>query len=110
MQFGQAIQLARSAMNSTHFFEPHLVIRHVNLPPASEWKPQSLGWLFALVTSGQAYAMHGAKNQQLDPGSVVVLPCFENGYIISSQLDWTSLHFFQVEPERNVTRSNPIGC
>jgi AraC-like DNA-binding protein len=89
-------------MNSTHFFEPHLVIRHINLPPASEWKPQTPGWLFALVTSGQAYAMHGARNQQLDPGSVVVLPCFEKGYILTSQLNWALLHFFQVEPERLV--------
>lgn len=89
-------------MNSTHFFEPHLVIRHINLPPTSEWKPQSPGWVFALVSAGQAYAMHSAKNQQLDPGSVVALPSLEKGYILTSQLDWTSLHFFHIEPERLV--------
>jgi AraC-like DNA-binding protein len=52
------------------------------------------------MTAGQAYAMHASKNQLLDPGSVIAFPWLDRGYVRASQLDWASLHFFQVEPER----------
>jgi AraC-like DNA-binding protein len=87
-------------MNPKRVFEPHLVVKHINLPPGSEWKPELPGWVFARVTAGQAYAIHALKNQLLEGGSVIAFPWSDRGYVRASQLDWTSLHFFQVEPER----------
>lgn len=87
-------------MNSKHIFEPHLVVKTINLPPAGEWKPELPGWVFAHVTTGQAYAMHALKNQQLETGCVVAFPWLGKGHVRASQLDWASLHFFRVEPER----------
>jgi AraC-like DNA-binding protein len=87
-------------MNPKNVFEPHLVIRHINLPPAGEWKPELPGWVFVHVTAGQVYAMHTLKNQQLEKGSVAAFSHLEQGYLRASQLDWASLHFFQIEPER----------
>jgi AraC-like DNA-binding protein len=89
-------------MSSKHAFEPHLIIKHVTLPPAGEWRPDLPGWVFARMTAGQAYAMHTLQNQLLETGSVIAFPCLDRGYIRASQLDWASLHFFQVEPERLV--------
>jgi len=89
-----------SHMNPKHVFEPHLVIKHINLPPAGEWQPDLAGWVFARMTAGQAYAMHAARNQLLEPGSVLAFPWLERGYVRASQLNSASLHFFQVEPER----------
>lgn len=87
-------------MNSKHFFDPHLVIKYINLPPAGEWRPEIPGWVFAHVTAGQAYSMHTLKNQQLETGSVIAFPWLDKGYVRASQLDWASIHFFQVEPDR----------
>jgi AraC-like DNA-binding protein len=87
-------------MNPKHIFEPHLVVKTINVPPAGEWKPELPGWIFAHVTAGQAYVMHALRNQQLETGGVVAFPSPSKGYIRASQLDWASLHFFQVEPER----------
>jgi AraC-like DNA-binding protein len=89
-------------MNPKHVFEPHLVINHVTLPPAGEWQPDLPGWIFARMTAGQAYAMHPIKNHLLETGSVIAFPWLERGCVRASQLDWASLHFFQVEPERLV--------
>jgi hypothetical protein len=44
--------------------------------------------------------MHTLKNQQLETGSVIAFPWLDKGYVRASQLDWASLHFFQVEPQR----------
>lgn len=87
-------------MNSEYYFDPHLVIKYINLPPTGEWRPDMAGWVFAHVTSGQAYVMHALKNEQLETGSVVAFPRLDRGCVRASQLDWASLHFFQVEPER----------
>ena len=87
-------------MNAKYIFEPHLVVKHVSLPPAGEWKPEMPGWVFAQMAAGQAYAMHAQKNQQLETGCVVAFPWLNRGYIRASQLDWASMHFFHVEPER----------
>jgi len=84
-------------MNAKHIFEPHLVVKRINLPPAGEWKPELPGWVFAHVTAGQGYAMHAQKNQQLETGCVVAFPWVGQSYVRASQLDWTALHFFQVE-------------
>jgi AraC-like DNA-binding protein len=54
------------------------------------------------MTAGQAYAMHPQKNQLLETDSVIAFPWLDRGYVRASQLDWASLHFFQVEPERLV--------
>jgi AraC-like DNA-binding protein len=89
-------------MNPKQVFEPHLVVKHITLPPAGEWRPDLPGWVFARLTAGQAYAMHALKNQLLETGSVIAFPWPDRGYIRASQLDWASLHFFQVEPERLV--------
>jgi AraC-type DNA-binding domain-containing proteins len=87
-------------MNSKNYFDPHLVVKYVNLPPTGEWRPEIPGWVFAHVTAGQVYSMHVLKNQQLETGSVIAFPWFDKGYVRASQLDWASLHFFQVEPDR----------
>jgi AraC-like DNA-binding protein len=87
-------------MNPKHVFEPHLVIKHITLSPAGEWQPDLPGWLFARMTAGQAYAMHPSQNQLLETGSVIAFPWLDRGYVRASRLDWASLHFFQVEPER----------
>lgn len=87
-------------MNSKHLFEPHLVVKHLSLPPAAEWRPEMPGWIFAQIATGQAYVMHAQKNQQLETGCVVAFPWLERGCIRASQLDWASLYFFQVHPER----------
>src|SRR5689334_9939470 len=89
-------------MNSTHLLEPHLVVKHLSLPPAGEWRPEMPGWVFAQIAAGQAYAIHAQKNQQLESGSVVAFPWLDRGYIRASQLDWASLYFFQVDTERLV--------
>jgi AraC-like DNA-binding protein len=89
-------------MNPKHVFEPHLVIKHVTLPPAGEWQPDLPGWVFARMTAGQAYAMHPSKNHLLETGAVIAFPWLDRVYVRASQLDWASLHFFQVEPERLV--------
>jgi AraC-like DNA-binding protein len=54
------------------------------------------------MTAGQAYAMHPLKNHLLETGSVIAFPWLDRGCVRASQLDWASLHFFQVEPERLV--------
>jgi AraC-like DNA-binding protein len=95
-------QQRNCGMNPKNVFEPHLVIRHVTVPPGGEWRPDLPGWVFARMTAGQAYAMHPAKNQLLEAGSLIAFPWLDRGYIRASQLDWGSLHFFQVEPERLV--------
>jgi AraC-like DNA-binding protein len=87
-------------MNSKHYFDPHLVVKYVNLPPTGEWRPEISGWVLAHVTAGQVYSMHALKNQQLETGSVIAFPWSDRGYVRASQLDWASLHFFQVEPDR----------
>ena len=87
-------------MNPKRVFEPHLVVRHINLAPGAEWRPDSQGWVFARVSAGQGYAMHHLKNQLLETGCVIAFPRSDRGYIRASQIDWTSLHFFQVEPDR----------
>jgi AraC-like DNA-binding protein len=89
-------------MNPKHVFEPHLVIKHVILPPAGEWRPDFPGWVFARMTAGQAYAMHTLQNQFIETGSVIAFPWLDRGYVRASQLDGASLQFFQVEPERLV--------
>jgi len=87
-------------MSKKHVFEPHLIIKQIEIPPAAEWRPEMPGWVFGRVTSGPAYAMHASKNQLLETGCVVAFPWSDRGYVRASQLDWTSLHFFHVEPER----------
>jgi AraC-like DNA-binding protein len=89
-------------MSPKHVFEPHLVIKHVRLLPAGEWQPDLPGWVFARMTAGQAYAMHPLKNHLLETGAVIAFPWIERGYVRASQLDWASLHFFRVVPERLV--------
>jgi AraC-like DNA-binding protein len=95
-------QLRVCDMNPKHVFEPHLVIKQITLLPAGEWRPDLSGWVFARVTAGQVYAMHASKNQILETGSVIAFPWQDRGYVRASQLEWASLHFFQVEPERLV--------
>jgi AraC-like DNA-binding protein len=89
-------------MSSKRVSEPHLVVREIGLVPAGEWNPDWPGWLFAQVTSGQAYSMHSLKNQELDTGAFAVFPTCERGYIRASQVSGASLHYFYVEPERLV--------
>ena len=96
------MQQQLTQMNPKHVFEPHLVIKHVSLPPGGEWRPDSPGWVFARMTAGHAYAMHSVENQLLETGSVIAFPWLDRGYVRASQLDGASLHFFQVEPERLV--------
>lgn len=89
-------------MSAKRFFEPHLVLKEIALPPAAEWQPDLPGWIFAQVTTGQAYSIHALRNQQLETGSVIGFARPGRACIRSSQVNGALLNCFHVEPERLV--------
>src|SRR6185436_80534 len=89
-------------MSAKRLFEPHLVLKEIALPPGAEWRPDLPGWVFALVTTGQAYSIHALRNQELDTGAVIGLARSGRAYIRASQVKGARLNCFHVEPERLV--------
>jgi len=86
-------------MHSEGTFEPHLVINHITLPPASEWAPQIRGWAWILPLKGICYWQQPAETKELLAGSVLVVGGAFPGVIRSSRLGETLLAYFFVEPE-----------
>ena len=87
-------------MKSKSPFEPHLVLRELNLAPGGEWNVQSTGWCLLHVTAGVGYWLHPLKNLELETGSVVVSSDRAQGIARASQLGPLQVHYFQLQPER----------
>lgn len=86
-------------MSSTSAFDPHLIMRDLTLLPSAEWQPSPPNWLMVGVAGGVAYWMHFPSNQELQPGSVLLIPNGIKGTIRSSQLAETRLRFYEINPE-----------
>jgi hypothetical protein len=87
-------------MKSRRMFEPHLVMRQLSLLPAGEWWPDSPGWLFAQVTSGEVCSVHPNMNQDLPTGAVIIFADSERGYLRANHSDGATVHHFLVDPAR----------
>jgi AraC-like DNA-binding protein len=88
-------------MKAAHFFEPHLVINQIRVPPAAEWVPQLHGWLFLQISKGVGYWRQPNAARELGPGSVLILtgqPA--RGTFRASQLGEAVIHYFSLEHEK----------
>ena len=80
--------------------EPHLVLKEISLAPGEEWCPRIRGWTAIHVTAGSGYWLRPGSNEELPPGSALVIRNHLAGKIRASQVGSLALAFFQVEPER----------
>ncbi|HEU6447308.1 MAG TPA: AraC family transcriptional regulator [Verrucomicrobiae bacterium] len=83
----------------THFYEPHLTIRNVSVPPGKEWMPESAGWSLVQVEKGSGYWM-AQSGAELETGMVLLIGRTGRGRIRSSRLTGLSLRSFNVYPDR----------
>jgi AraC-like DNA-binding protein len=81
-------------------FEPHLVIKVMELRPGAEWAFRSPGWSFLHVTKGAAYLLDSRMNHDLTTGSVLIVSDRIKSVIRASQLSEATIHYFCLRPER----------
>ena len=93
MQFSTHVKPVRSYVS-------HLAVGEISLLPGGEWMPRFPGWSLILVGSGSGYWLHKESNQEVQPGTVLVITAHARGSIRASQLGGLSLFFFPVQPER----------
>src|SRR6516165_2773220 len=87
-------------MKPKHSFEPHLLLKAMDLVPGGELKLQSPGWYLLFVTSGSGYWVHPRTSFELITGSVLVFSGRAQGVVRASQLGQVQLRFFRLQPDR----------
>jgi AraC-like DNA-binding protein len=87
-------------MKAEIFFEPHLVVNEISLPPSAEWMPKFRGWSFIQVRSGISYWQQPTGTLEISPGSALVLTREFRGSLRASQLGEVSISYFCMEPEK----------
>src|SRR5215475_8321565 len=81
-------------------YEHHLIVKDIFLEPGEEWTLRLPGWSMVLIKEGTGYWMNRQQNQELLPGSVLLVTERVEGSILASQLGGARLHIFRVEPHR----------
>jgi AraC-like DNA-binding protein len=81
-------------------FEPHLILRTLELAPGGELSLKAAGWYLLQVTSGVGYWLHPRANHEVTAGSVLVFSDRAKGIIRCSQIAKLLVHVFRVLPER----------
>jgi AraC-like DNA-binding protein len=83
-----------------HFYEPHLEIREISLPPGKEWRPRLFGWSLILIGSGSGYWLENQSRTELETGTVLLMAGDTQGHFLASQLNVMPLFHFSVIPDR----------
>jgi AraC-like DNA-binding protein len=78
----------------------HLNIRQFSVPPGGEWVLPLTEWSGIRIGKGAGYYMQQQVNQELDTGSVILIPPGVKGSIRASQLGELSSYAFGVTPAR----------
>jgi len=81
-------------------YEGHLTLRELSIPAGGVWSSFSNGWSVIRVARGAGYYIGQRLNQELQPGSVALLPPGVNGSVRASQLGELSSTVFSVLPAR----------
>lgn len=81
-------------------YEGHLTLREFSVPAGGVWSPPWAGWLVIKVGRGAGYYLGQQAKQELDPGSLLLLPPLAKGSIRASQLGELSSAAFNVLPAR----------
>jgi AraC-like DNA-binding protein len=84
----------------THFYEPHLTLKTVFVPPGEEWAPKSHGWSLLRVQSGNGYWLQVQSSIELETGTTLLVAGTIPGRVRASQLSETSVCSFHVDPAR----------
>lgn len=79
-------------------YEHHLIVKELFLAPGEEWVLRSPGWSMILIKEGTGYWMNRQQNQELLPGSALLVTGRAEGCLLASQLGGAFLHIFRVEP------------
>ncbi|HEX4644861.1 MAG TPA: AraC family transcriptional regulator [Verrucomicrobiae bacterium] len=88
-------------MKAAHFFEPHLAINQLVVPPAAEWIPQLRGWLFLQINKGIGYWRQPKALRELGPDSVLILTGQPGGgNFRASQIGEVVINYFTLEHEK----------
>ena len=83
-----------------HPYEGHLTLREFSVPAGGVWASPWAGWLVIRVGQGAGYYLWQQANQELNPGSLLLLPPLAKGSIRASQLGELSSTAFNVLPAR----------
>jgi AraC-like DNA-binding protein len=83
-----------------HSFEPHLLLKEMDLAPGGELILQSPGWYLLLISNGVGYWVHPRTSFELITGSVLVFSASARGLVRASQLGPVKLCFFRLQPDR----------
>jgi AraC-like DNA-binding protein len=81
-------------------YEPHLAIKDFSVAPKGEWAPRFSGWTFIQVRQGSGYYLQSQLNQELEPGTVLLVGEAVTGNVRASQLSELSMCIFSVIPSR----------
>jgi AraC-like DNA-binding protein len=85
--------------NSDRAYEGHLAIREFSIPAGGEWSAPLTEWSVIRV-GGAGYYLQPQVNQELEAGSVILIPGGVKGSIRASLLGALSAHAFSVTPAR----------
>ncbi len=78
----------------------HLTIREFSIPAGGEWSSPLNEWSVIRIGKGAGYYMQPPVNQELETGSVMLIPHGVKGSIRASQLGELSSYAFSVTPAR----------
>jgi AraC-like DNA-binding protein len=81
-------------------YEGHLILRGFAVPAGGEWSSPLNSWSVLRAGKGTGYYLQQQVNQELDTGSVVLIPDGVKGSIRASQLGELSCSAFNVTPAR----------
>ena len=82
------------------FYEPHLEIREISVPPGKEWRLRLSGWSLIQIAGGNGYWLQEPSRTELETGTVLLLAGDNPGRVLASQLSAMSLFHFSVMPDR----------
>jgi AraC-like DNA-binding protein len=86
--------------NADRHYEGHLHLWEFSVPAGGEWSSPLTGWSVLKVGNGTGYYLQQQVNQELETGSVVMIPDGVSGRIRASQLGALSSYTFSVAPSR----------
>src|ERR1700722_20087283 len=81
-------------------YEGHLTIKEFSVPAGGEWTSRLTGWSVIQVGKGTGYYLQSQQNQELEPGSVLLITGAVEANIRASQLGEFSFYAFNVTPAR----------
>jgi AraC-like DNA-binding protein len=81
-------------------YEGHLTLRDFSVPAGGEWRSRLSGWSVMQVAQGTGYYLQSQQNQELEPGSVLLITGVVEANIRASQLGEFSFYAFNVTPAR----------